>query len=117
MSNNCNTYPTNCDENLTTIQLIISNNSLSANLDLLEDEMDDFANRYLYLINPRFIKLFVDDKDNVVLIEANFLGQGIWFPQIINGCSPFQDQTDQILEIIKSYIFSISSDISLAGIC
>ena len=41
MSNNCNPYPTNCDENLTAIQLIISNYSLSANLDLLEDEMDD----------------------------------------------------------------------------
>ena len=42
-------------------------------------EMDDFANRYLYLINPRFIKLVLDEKDEVVafLIAMSHISDGI----------------------------------------
>ena len=42
-------------------------------------EMDDFANRYLYLINPRFIKIFVDEKDNVLsfLVAMSDISEGI----------------------------------------
>jgi len=42
-------------------------------------EMDDFANRYLYLINPRFIKLVLDEKDEVVafLIAMSHISEGI----------------------------------------
>lgn len=42
-------------------------------------EMDDFANRYLYLINPRFIKLFVDNKDDVVsmIVAMSDISEGI----------------------------------------
>lgn len=43
------------------------------------EEMDDFANRYLYLINPRFIKLFVDEKDDVVamIVAMSDIADGI----------------------------------------
>ena len=42
-------------------------------------EMDDFANRYLYLINPRFIKLVIDKNDEVVafLIAMSHISEGI----------------------------------------
>ncbi len=42
-------------------------------------EMDDFANRYLYLINPRFIKIFVDNNDKVVsfLVAMSDISEGI----------------------------------------
>jgi ribosomal protein S18 acetylase RimI-like enzyme len=42
-------------------------------------EMDDFANRYLYLINPRFIKLVIDHNDEVVafLIAMSHISEGI----------------------------------------
>ncbi len=42
-------------------------------------EMDDFANRYLYLINPRFIKIFVNEKEEVVsfLIAMSDISEGI----------------------------------------
>jgi hypothetical protein len=43
------------------------------------NEMDDFANRYLYLINPRFIKIFVDKNDRVVsfLVAMSDISEGI----------------------------------------
>jgi hypothetical protein len=42
-------------------------------------EMDDFANRYLFLINPRFIKLVVNDKEQLVafVIGMSHIGDGI----------------------------------------
>lgn len=42
-------------------------------------EMDDFANRYLYLINPRFIKIFIDKNDQVVsfLVAMSDISEGI----------------------------------------
>ncbi len=44
-----------------------------------EKEMDDFANRYLFLINPRFIKLVVNEKNDVVsfVIGMSHIGDGI----------------------------------------
>jgi hypothetical protein len=42
-------------------------------------EMDDFANRYLYLINPRFIKIAVNENNEVIgtVIAMSDLGLGI----------------------------------------
>jgi ribosomal protein S18 acetylase RimI-like enzyme len=42
-------------------------------------EMDDFANRYLYLINPKFIKIFVDSNDQVIsfLVAMSDISEGI----------------------------------------
>jgi len=42
-------------------------------------EMDDFANRYLYLINPNFVKIFIDENDEVVsfLIAMSDISEGI----------------------------------------
>jgi hypothetical protein len=42
-------------------------------------EMDDFANRYLYLINPRFIKIVLNEKDEVLafLIAMSDISAGI----------------------------------------
>jgi len=44
-----------------------------------EAEMDDFANRYLFLINPRFIKVVVNESNNVVafVIGMSHIGDGI----------------------------------------
>lgn len=43
----------------------------------------------------------VDSNSNPVLIEANILGQGIWFPQMIHGKGAFGDDLPKILEMIK----------------
>lgn len=42
-------------------------------------EMDDFANRYLFLINPRFIKIIVNAENEVVafIIGMSHIGDGI----------------------------------------
>lgn len=44
-----------------------------------EKEMDNFANRYLFLINPRFIKLVVNGQNQVVafVIGMSHIGEGI----------------------------------------
>ncbi len=44
-----------------------------------EAEMDDFANRYLFLINPRFIKVVFNEQNEVVafLIGMSHIGEGI----------------------------------------
>lgn len=44
-----------------------------------EAEMDDFANRYLFLINPRFIKILVNQQNEVVafVIGMSHIGDGI----------------------------------------
>lgn len=44
-----------------------------------EKEMDNFANRYLYLINPRFIKLVVDENNEVLafVIGMSDISKGI----------------------------------------
>ena len=44
-----------------------------------ENEMDDFANRYLFLINPRFIKIVVNDRQDVIafVIGMSHIGDGI----------------------------------------
>jgi len=44
-----------------------------------EKEMDDFANRYLYLINPRFIKLIVNGNNDAVafVIGMSDISKGI----------------------------------------
>ena len=45
----------------------------------MEKEMDDFANRYLFLINPRFIKVVVNNQNEVVafVIGMSHIGEGI----------------------------------------
>ena len=44
-----------------------------------EAEMDDFANRYLFLINPRFIKIIVNGQNEVVafVIGMGHIGEGL----------------------------------------
>lgn len=44
-----------------------------------EAEMDDFANRYLFLINPRFIKVVVNGQNEVgaFVIGMSHIGEGI----------------------------------------
>ena len=43
----------------------------------------------------------IDSNGIPVLIEANLMGQSIWFPQIVNGCSAFGDNTGAMLELIR----------------
>lgn len=44
-----------------------------------EKEMDNFANRYLFLINPRFIKLIVTDQNELIafVVGMSHIGDGI----------------------------------------
>ena len=44
-----------------------------------EAEMDDFANRYLFLINPQFIKIVVNEQSKVIgfIIGMSDIGEGI----------------------------------------
>jgi len=44
-----------------------------------EKEMDNFANRYLFLINPRFIKLIVNEKNDLIafVVAMSHIGDGI----------------------------------------
>ena len=44
-----------------------------------EKEMDDFANRYLFLINPQFIKIVVNEHSKVIgfIIGMSDIGEGI----------------------------------------
>lgn len=44
----------------------------------------------------------INDRNEVVLIEANLLGQGTWFPQIIHGCSLFGSNTEDMIKLICS---------------
>ncbi|MFY9151371.1 MAG: hypothetical protein WAO52_05115 [Prolixibacteraceae bacterium] len=44
-----------------------------------ENEMDDFANRYLFLINPRFIKVIINQENKIIafVIGMSHIGDGI----------------------------------------
>jgi hypothetical protein len=44
-----------------------------------EKEMDDFANRYLFLINPRFVKIVINENNEVVsfIIAMSDISKGI----------------------------------------
>lgn len=52
-----------------------------------EDEMDDFANRFLYLINPRYIKAVVNREEEVVafIVGMSDMSEGI--RKAREGCS------------------------------
>lgn len=43
----------------------------------------------------------VDDRNRIVIIEANMKGQGLWFPQIISGKSLFGEYTKDIIDLIR----------------
>lgn len=43
----------------------------------------------------------VDKSANVVLIEANYTGQSIWFPQIVHKAPFFGEHTDYMINLIK----------------
>lgn len=45
--------------------------------------------------------LTFDENDNVVLIEANCKEQSVWFPQIINECSLFGEDTRYMINKIR----------------
>ena len=43
----------------------------------------------------------IDENGNVVLIEANIMGQSIWIPQMIHGKGAFGSYTKDILKVIR----------------
>ncbi len=45
--------------------------------------------------------LTFDESDNIVLIEANCRGQSVWFPQIVNECPIFGEDTPYMINRIK----------------
>ncbi len=44
----------------------------------------------------------VDQDENAVLVEANIMGQSVWFPQIVHGKGIFGEQTKRILHSLRS---------------
>ena len=44
----------------------------------------------------------VDKNGNVVVIEANFKGQSVWFPQMLSGDTFFGNNITEILKYIKN---------------
>lgn len=46
--------------------------------------------------------LTLDENENVILIEANMRGGGIWLPQMAHGKGSFGDNTERILEIVRN---------------
>lgn len=44
--------------------------------------------------------LTVDQNGEIVLIEANTRGQGIWISQMAHGCAPFGENTADILRYV-----------------
>ena len=43
----------------------------------------------------------VNNKNEIIVIEANYKGQSSWFPQMLSGKSLFGDNTSRILENLK----------------
>lgn len=44
----------------------------------------------------------IDQDENAVLVEANIMGQSVWFPQIVHGKGIFGEQTKRILHSLRS---------------
>ncbi len=76
-----------------------------------EAEMDDFANRYLFLINPRFIKIVVNQQNEVVafVIGMGHIGDGI--QKAKGSLFPFG-----IFQILRSAKTSKQLNLLLGGI-
>lgn len=47
------------------------------------------------------LDLTIDENENIVLIEANTRGGGIWLPQMAWGKGCFEENTDEILSLLK----------------
>lgn len=43
----------------------------------------------------------INEKSEIILIEANLIGQSIWFPQIVNGKGVFEGNTEEILNYLS----------------
>ena len=43
----------------------------------------------------------INDKSEIIVIEANFWGQSVWFPQIVNESPFFGKNTEEIFKIVK----------------
>lgn len=43
----------------------------------------------------------VDSNNDIVVIEANFRGQAVWFPQMLSGESFYGENTEKILQSLK----------------
>ena len=39
---------------------------------------------------------------SAAFIETNIIGQSVWFPQIVNGCSIFQENTEKMIRLINN---------------
>lgn len=44
----------------------------------------------------------VNDKNEVIIIEANYKGQSAWFPQMLSGKALFGENTKQILQLLRN---------------
>ncbi len=44
----------------------------------------------------------MDENDNIVMIESNCRGQSVWFPQIVNECPIFGEDTPYMIQKMRS---------------
>lgn len=45
--------------------------------------------------------LTIDKNEDIILLEFNFSGQSVWFPQMVSGKAVFGDHTEEMLKLIK----------------
>lgn len=43
----------------------------------------------------------INENSQIILIEANLIGQSIWFPQIVNGIGAFKENTKEVLRYLS----------------
>ena len=72
-------------------------------LSFIEELIDDAKKLHGLLSNIGVISwdFTVDENGNIVIVEINVRGQGIWFPQMISGRPLFGDNTKEFLKTLN----------------
>ena len=72
-------------------------------LDFIPEIIQVAKRLHEYTANLRIISwdFTVDENGDIIVIEANYRGQGIWFPQMISGKSLFGKDTPSILKYMR----------------
>ncbi len=69
-------------------------------LSFIEELIEDAKKLHGILSNAKVISwdFTIDEEGNIVIVEVNLRGQGIWFPQMISGDSLFGENTGDFLK-------------------
>ena len=72
-------------------------------LDFVERMIDTAKKLHIYTAGIGLISwdFTINDKDEIIVIEANYKGQSSWFPQMLSGKALFGENTQRILKRIK----------------